>query len=247
MNNVQNSANASPASAQRHSLTGIESFDRLDSIPPACESSRAFSSLPWWIEEKFHWTEGPAGRLRLTPLPEFLRAVEQDAPKLVDYGRGLLRPQAGSTEASIADALQQELASVLQSLSALDDREARALHRFLVDRATRNAVYAATTQYEIDRWVAKSAARGQDASEHDNFAPKESRRDGFATVAAVYAELVSGLMPDRKLMQEQYSKTARQVLFQQADIASREQLSPHQEAARDAHAVKAAVLASRPI
>ena len=99
MNDVQDSAHVDLSSAQRHFSTSIGRQDRMDSMPSASESSRVFASLPWWIEEKFHWSEGPAGRVRLSPLPEFLRAVEQDARKLVDYGHGLLRPQTGSTEA----------------------------------------------------------------------------------------------------------------------------------------------------
>ncbi len=211
------------------------------------EAKLPTTSMPWWISEKFYWTEGGSGRMRLSPLPEFLRAVEEDTEKLVAYGAALLRPKGGSTEGGAVDALRKELSGVIQSFSALDDREVRALTRFLVDRATRNAVYAATTQFEIDNWVAKSAARGQDASEHANFSTKESRRDSFSVAAAAYAELISDLVPSEKLTKESYAKAARQVIYQQAGMNSRELLSPKDEKERDHQALQAAVLASRPI
>ncbi len=211
------------------------------------EAKLPTTSMPWWISEKFFWTEGGSGRMRLSPLPEFLRAVEEDAEKLVEYGAALLRPEGGSTEGGAVDALRKELSGVIQSLSALDEREVRAFTRFLVDRATRNAVYAATTQFEIDTWVAKSATRGQDASEHQNFGQKESRRDGFAVMAAAFAELVQELLPQEKLTTDVYAKVARQVIFQQANHNTRELLSPKDEQERGNQAVQAAVLASRPI
>jgi hypothetical protein len=220
---------------------GPEDPQRQESIR---QSSRA--PLPWFLAEKYFWTDGPAGRQRLSPLPEFLRSISEDAPKLADYGYSLLRPTNGSTEASVVDTLRQELTGVLESFSALDDRESRAFARFLSDRALRNAVYAAITQFELDRWVAKSAARGQDASEHTNFPQKESRRDSFATVAAAFVELCAHLFPDEKLTAARYGRMARQVVYQQADVATREHVSPQQEADRDVHAVQAAVLASRP-
>ena len=184
--------------------------------------------------------------MRLSPLPEFLRAVEDDAPKLARYGASLLRPEGGSTESGIVDALGGELTAVLQSLTALDDRESRSFMRFLTDRASRNAVYAATTQYEIDSWVAKAAARDQDASDHGNFGQKESRRDSFAVAAAAYAELVAKLVPDQPLTEETYRKAARQVIYQQANRSTRELISPDQERERGNQAIQAAVIASRP-
>jgi hypothetical protein len=225
--------------------TRTRGFEKSAEIAVETRSSR--NTLPWWLAEKFHWTEGATGRTRLSPLPEFLRAIEEDAPKVVIYGAGLLRPAGGSTEGGVVDALRSELVGVIQSLSALDDRESQALTRFLVDRATRNAVYAAITQFEIDNWVVKAASRGQDASSHDNFAQKETRRNNFSLLAAAFAELVDELAPGQKLSSAVYAKAARQIVYQQADMNTRETLSPKQEEERDHQAVRAAVLASRPI
>ena len=207
------------------------------------------SALPWWIGEKMAWTTNAAGRSRLSPLPEYLRAVEQDAPKLVEYGAKLLRPEngGGSTEADILDSLRDELPGVIESMAALDDRERQAFIRFLVDRATRNAVYAATTQFEIDSWTRRAASKGEDPGEHQNFGQKESRRDAFATLAAAFAELVRELMPSEALNEVTYGKTARQVIYQNASYNERDLLQPSEEKARAGHAVQAAVLASRPI
>ncbi len=217
--------------------------------PPAVEPEikPSASSMPWWIQEKYFWNSTSSGRMRLSPLPEFLRAVEEDAVKLVEYGATLLRPEGGSTEGGLVDALKKELARVIESLAALDDRERQAFSRFLIDRAARNAVYAATTQFEIDNWVAKAAAKGEDAGEHQNFGQKETRRDGFAVMAAAFAELVQELLPEEKFSTEVYAKAARQVVYQQANHNSRELLSPKDEQERNNHAVQAAVLASRPI
>lgn len=230
------------ASLPTEAPTPIEESPTVDT-----ESKASTSTMPWWVAEKFYWSEGSSGRMKLSPLPEFLNAVQSDASKLVEFGATLLRPEGGSTEGGIVDALRVELPAVHQSLLALDDRESRAFTRFLIDRATRNAVYAATTQFEIETWVAKSAARGQDASEHDNFGQKEARRDGFAVMAAAFAELVQELLPEEKLTTEVYAKVARQVIFQQANHNTRELLSPKDEQERGNHAIQAAVLASRPI
>lgn len=208
---------------------------------------RNVSALPWWVQEKFFWGESSGGRMRLSPLPEFLKAVEDDAPKLVEYGATLLRPEGGSTEGGIVDALRNELPGALQSFAALDDREVRAFTRFLIDRATRNAVYAATCQFEIDTWVAKSAARGQAASENEHFGQKESRRDSFAVMAAVFAELVQDLLPTEKLTAEIYAKAARKIIYQQANHNTRDLLSPKDLQERENHAIQAAIVAARPI
>ena len=207
------------------------------------------SELPWWLAEKFHWHASVNGFVRLRPNSEYLAAVEADAPKFEMYGFKLNHPDngPGTTEAGLVDALTTEMACILDSVVTLDDREAKALRKFITDRCTSNCVYAATNQFEIDQWTARAARQDKDASKEENFGEKESRRDSFAAIGAVWGEVARKLFDDIDLSDQVFVRSARSAIYMQADMRGREQLNPQQEKEQDTAKAAAAVAASRPI
>ena len=100
--NTTQVSEAAPGSLPTEAPTPIEASSEAET-----EAKVSTSTMPWWIAEKFYWTDGSSGRMRLSPLPEFPRAVEDDAVKLVEYGATLLRPKGGSTEGGAVDALRK--------------------------------------------------------------------------------------------------------------------------------------------
>lgn len=204
--------------------------------------------LPFWLAEKFHWHTSESGFVRLRPNENFLAAVQADAPKFEQYGYKLVHPEGGSgaVEHDLVESLKVELDAVLTSMRALHEREEADFLRWLSDRVTRNCVYAAITQFEIDEWTARSQARGQDASEHQNFGEKQSRRDTFAITGAVFGEVLREINPQANLSDATFEKTARSVIYQQADMRGREQLNPQQVDQQEQASIAAAVVANRP-
>lgn len=215
------------------------------------DQSRAVArtTLPPWLAEKYHWHTTASGFTRLRPNDEFLNGVIADAPKFEAYGYKLVHPEggAGAVESDLVASLKGELKSLLDSLTALQDREAADFIRWLTDRACRNQIYAAITQFELDNWAARAAAQGRNPAEHENFGEKESRRDTFSITGAVYAEVLRELKPDVDLGDEAYARSARQVIYNQANMQTRETLNPQQEKQQESAEIAAAVLASRPI
>lgn len=204
-------------------------------------------TLPIWLAEKLHWMRGAGGKSYLSPNPEYLQAVIKDAPKFVAYGEKLASPD--SVEWIAAQDLANQFVAAQMAVKSFDtsEREVKALRRFITERAASNFVYAAVTQFEIDNWAARSAARGQDASENTNFGQKQARRDEFAVNGFVWNVVGKQVFSDWKLDAPALERQAKSIIFQQARMATQDQQNPDVMDEGEQQSRAAAVAISRPI
>lgn len=200
------------------------------------------NALPFWISEKFHWKTSGNGRSYLSPNPEFLAAVTGDALNAALFGiTRVERPK--SQEAANVKQLVKEFTPVLQTLVAVDDREANDFKRWIIERATRNACYAAITQFELTSWAERAAKQGKDASEHDSFGTKQSRMESFASAAGTFRAVALELLPESDLTQATYAKMAKRLIYQQADMNTRDMNNPASVDANEQAGIDGAVAA----
>lgn len=210
------------------------------------------TALPPWLSEKFHWMKGAGGKSYLQPNPEFMAAVIADAPKFLQYGYRCLIDKEGnaieSVERTAVNDMSATFALVRESLRGFDEseREDGALKRYLLERVTSNIVYAAITQFEIDNWAARAASAGKDASDHQNFGEKTSRRDEFAHNGAIFHAIAKNVFPDVKVDATTFEKQAKQLIYQQARMRTQDLSAPQSANAEEQQARAAAVMASRP-
>ena len=183
------------------------------------------NALPFWISEKFHWKTSGTGRSYLSPNPEFLASVTEDAYKAGQFGITRVE-RKDSQEAANVKQLVKEFKPVLNTLEAVDTREANDFKRWLIERATRNACYAAITQFELTSWAKRAAESGKDASEHDSFGVKQSRMESFASAAGTFRAVALELLTDSDLSDGVYVKMAKRLIYQQADMNTRDMLNP---------------------
>jgi len=183
-------------------------------------------SLPWWLSEKFFWAQGPSGAYYLKPFESYMQYVLDKAPAAALAGRNLCAP--GTQEASLITQGLDEVEALRQTFAALSDNEAGAFVRFLADRCLRNAVYAATTQHELVSWTERAVARNEDATEHQNYGEKESRRDSFMRTAGALYILIQDAFPAVDLSQRAFEKKVKQVIYDTARMEGNKLKTPAQ-------------------
>lgn len=205
------------------------------------------AQLPRWIAEKYHWVSNSDGSRRLNPNPDFLMAVKTDTSKFVKYGETLC--EVDSTEYVAARDISSSLAMTCESLSGFDtsEREQKALRRFVTERACAGFVYAAVTQFEIDNWAASAAAQHRNASDHQNFGEKQSRRDEFALSGYVW--LLAGKLAwsDFNIDELTLERQGRGIIYQQARMRTQEFTAPKEVSSEEQQSRAAAIAVSRPI
>ncbi len=201
------------------------------------------NALPFWISEKFHWITFDSGFSKLSPNPEFLSAIVTDAHKASLYGISILDKNPKSLEAANVKQLVKEFTPVLNTLEAVDAREATDFSRWLIERATRNACYAAITQFELTSWAERSAKQGKSAAEHDSFGTKQARMESFVSAAGVFRAIVVELLPKADLSDAVYVKMAKRLIYQQADMNTRDLNNPADVDANDQAEIDGAVAA----
>lgn len=205
-------------------------------------------ALPFYLAEKYFWKQSGNNRFYLSPIPAYLKYVEETAARAAQFGLGLIYPDGehGKTEESgRVDIMIEEASNLLESFRATSENEAQAFERFLIERCTRNAIYAATTQYELEQWSARAAAQGQDPSEHQNYGEKESRLESFALAAGIAFAVVKGVLPTADLSGETFAKAARKTIYDQANFEGRKLLNPAQLDEQKTAAVEAAKVTAR--
>jgi hypothetical protein len=200
------------------------------------------NALPFWISEKFHWKTSGSGRSYLSPNPEFLAAITEDAHKAGLFGITRVE-EAKSTESVHVKQLVKELTPVLHTLEAIDTREANDFSRWLIERATRNACYSAITQFELVQWTERAAKQGKDASEHSSFGTKQSRMESFASAAGVFRAVAMQLLPQADLGDVTYAKMAKRLIYQQADMNTRDLNNPADVDANEKAVIDGAIAA----
>lgn len=232
--------------------------DNESNASPTSESTGEFrtlatqSALPPWLSEKFHWMQSGSGKSYLQPNQEFMAAVIADAPKFLKYGYRCLINNEGkaieSIERTAVDDMSATYALLRESMKAFDesDREDNALKRYMTERVTSNIIYAAITQFEVDNWAARAASSGKDASDHQNFGEKQSRRDEFAHNGAIFHAVLANVYPDVKIDATTFEKQAKQLIYQQARMRTQEAAGPQSQNVEEQQARAAAVMASRP-
>jgi hypothetical protein len=222
-----------------------------EEIPDAVDDNRAEQlaqsapALPLYLAEKFFWKQSGGGRFYLSPIPTYLAYVEASAANAANYGLGKIYPNGEddvTEEAGTVERMGDEARDLLESFRALGDNEAKSFERFLIDRATRNAVYAATTQYELENWTRRAASQDQDASAHQNFGEKQSRLESFALMAGISYALVRAVMPSADLSDRAYAKAARRIVYDSANFETNRQLNPTQLGGQQTAATEAALL-----
>jgi len=198
-------------------------------------------SLPMYLAEKYSLKQASSGRWYLSPLATFLEYVAGTkasngqpvthgaAARAAEYGFGLVYPNGEdgkTTEAQRVNEMVEEANAFLLSLQAFSDNEAKAFERFLIDRATRNAVYAAITQFELENWASRARARGQNASEHENYGEKESRLQSFALAAGVSLAIVRYVLPTQSMEADVFDKAASRIVYENANYESSRLFTP---------------------
>ena len=207
-----------------------------DTPPPA---------LPWWISEKYHWERGASGNFYLKPFDEFLNYVIDKARKAADAGLGVCYPNGehGKTqEAEIVAQAIEEVAHLRSSLTALSDLEGRSFDKFIVERCLRNAVYAATTQYELVNWASREAAKGNDVSTNDNYGEKASRKTTFMVTAGALFALIRETLPKADMSERAFQRMAKRVVYDNARMEADKLKTPAQATAEQKAGVEAATL-----
>lgn len=210
-------------------------------LPDAVDDNRAEAiasstpALPLYLAEKYFWKRSAGGKFYLSPLPQFLAYVEQAAQRAADYGLGLVYPggEHGKTdESDLVDQVVEHSKELLHTYRAINENDGKAFERFLIERCTRNSVYAATTQFELENWAARAHARGQDASSHQNYGEKESRLQTFALQAGVAFAVAREVLPEAPLNVDTFSKAARRLVFESANFEGDKLLTPAQLSAQ---------------
>lgn len=196
------------------------------------QQQASLPALAIYLAEKYFWKQAKGGRHYLSPLAHYLKYVEEAAYKAAEFGVGIVFPDGArdkTDEAMHAGELAEHIKEMHFSLQALDPKEAESFERYWIDRATRNAVYAATTQFELENWAARSAAKGDDPSNHQNFGEKESRLENFARKAGVgLAILLEAYPASNNYGPDAFAKAARRVIYDAADMETSRLLTPQQ-------------------
>jgi hypothetical protein len=199
-------------------------------------------ALQVYEADKFYWRQSASGNYYLSPLPAFLEYVVSRAPKVVEFGLKELGDDSTDRKL-LADSLLDTLSTIR---GTMHENDATDYIRWCVGRATRNAVYAAITQFECEAWAQREAAAGRDARERDNFADKEARIERSAVMAAtMFGALM--LIDDQAVRQllpkpADFAKTAKSIIYQNADIETRRKKTPGQLDAETSAKVDAATV-----
>jgi hypothetical protein len=199
--------------------------------------------LDWWLAEKFFWAQGRNGGWYLSPFKAFLDYVVEKSARASEFGQQVIYPRKAeqpTEEAELVKQAVQEITALRQTLVALmGETDANALDRFLVERATRNGVYSATTQFELKNWAEKAGAAGKDASDNSNYGEKESRRDTFARNAGAFRAIIREL-PGVQIDDESFAKMARRHIYDQARMEGNKLRTPATRGAEAAAGSQAA-------
>ena len=217
--------------------------DVVDANQLEVNAAATRNAMPFWISEKFHWITFDSGYSKLSPNPEFLSAILTDAHKASLYGVSILDKNPKSTEAANVKQLVKEFTPVLQTLEAINSREATDQKRQIIERATRNACYAAITQFELTSWAERSAKQGKSAAEHDGFGTKQARMESFVSAAGIFRAVVTELLPEADLSDAVYVKMAKRLIYQQADMNTRDLNNPADVDANEKAEIDGAVAA----
>jgi hypothetical protein len=205
-------------------------------------------ALPLYLAEKYFWRKSAGGKFYLSPLPQFIAYVEAAATRAADYGIGVVYPGGEHGKTDEAELVEQLIASskeMLFTLRALGENEGKAFERFLVERCTRNSVYAATTQFELENWASRAHARGEDASSHQNYGEKESRLQTFAIQAGVAFAVVREVLPDQPLNETTFKKAAKRIVYEAANFEGDKLSTPAQQDEQQTAAAEAARVTAR--
>lgn len=193
--------------------------------------------------EKYTWKFSAGGKPYLSPLETYLTYVagrkakpgvagtHGAASRVADFALGMIYPggERGKTEeAALVERLKVSAKEFLLDARASSELEGKAFERHLIDRVTRNASYAASTQFELENWAERAAAAGRDASEHQSFGEKESRMLRFALEAGKWYAVVREILPDAKLDADAFDRAATGIVYETAESEGRKLLSPLQ-------------------
>jgi hypothetical protein len=240
--------------SQEPMVAAMASPRSTSDVPDAVDENRteqlAASSpnLPQYLAEKYFWKRSAGGKFYLSPIPAFIAYVQVKALAAAEFGYGLVYPggeRDKTDEASlVADAVEHSR-ELLHTLTAMNEKDGEAFKRFLVDRATRNAVYAATTQFELENWAARSHARGQDANSHPSYTEKESRLEGFARQAGVGYAIARDVLGTEAPDADGFSRAAKRVIYESASFEGDKLLTPVQLTEQQKASAQATVALAR--
>jgi hypothetical protein len=172
-----------------------------------------------------------SGSFYLSPFPAYLNYVIHKAPKAADAGIGVVYPKGEhdkTQEAEIVGHAVEEAQALASSMRALSELEGSAFEKFLIDRCLRNAVYAATTQFELVNWSEREARNGRDPSQLSNYGEKVSRKMVFMTTAGALFSIIRDAFPNADLSAAAFERTAKRVIYDTARIEASKLKSPKQ-------------------
>jgi hypothetical protein len=221
----------------------------LETHPEQVDDNRAADlaasapQLPWWISEKYFWMQGAAGSFYLKPFDEYLNYTVEKSYLAAQRGLEVCFPGGShdkTQEAAIVKSLSDEVRAMHESMVALNGLEGNAFTKFLVDRCLRNAVYAATTQFELVNWAAREAAKGNDASTNTNYGEKASRKTTFMITAGALLALINDAFPGADVSKTAFQKMAKRVIYDTARIEGDKLKTPAQMSTEAKAGVEAA-------
>lgn len=205
-------------------------------------SGSAPAQLPWWLAEKYFWVNGNNGGQFLRPYPEYLMHAMQNARAAALAGAESIR---NASEADLVKQLGPEVQAVEQSLRAINELDAVAFQKFLVQRCLRNAVYAATTEFELIKWAENSAAKGQDPEDHNNYGEKRSRAVKFARTAGALFLLLKDIDPTVDLSEAVFVNMAKSVVYDTARMEANKLRTPATASKSDGASAQAAKMTAK--